>query len=68
MSLSNWMENRKLVLLNEKREHLFSHLPHAPDFHLARAALYDVLSRIESRKREQPMHSTEMGMGIPMLA
>ncbi len=62
------MENRKLVLLNEKREHLFARLPHTPNFHLARANLYDVLSRIEIQKRGQPTIAASMEMGIPMLA
>lgn len=68
MSLTNWMENRKLILLNEKRENLFARLPYAPNFHLARANLYDVLTRIEIQKRGQPTVAATMEMGIPMLA
>lgn len=68
MSLENWMENRKLILLNEKREQLFARLPYAPNFHLARANLYDVLTRIETQKRVQPTVAAEAMMGVPMLA
>ena len=52
MSLENWMETRKLILLREKREHLFEKLPQTLDFHAARAELYKTLSRIENQKRK----------------
>ncbi len=70
MSLENWMNTRKIVLLNEKQEKLFTALPQAEDFRYMRNELYDVLARIHQYRREsnhEPVH-THPTYGIPTLA
>lgn len=70
MTLQTWMETRKMILLTEKRNILFTALPKAPNFNFKRKELYDVLSRIEQYKREthfEPRIAVP-SFGIPMLA
>ncbi len=67
MSLENWMETRKIILLKEKKEKLFQTLPRTPDFHAARAELYKLLSRIEHEERGI-LNETPFKHGVPMVA
>lgn len=67
MTLQQWFDNRKRILLIQKRDNLFNTLPHASDFRMTRVELYNVLSRMEMEKRET-MEIPTPSMGIPMLA
>ncbi|MBM3282306.1 MAG: hypothetical protein FJY86_03125 [Candidatus Diapherotrites archaeon] len=52
MSLENWMNTRKIILLTEKREKLFDQLTQTnSNFHGKRAELYDTLSKMAHIKR-----------------
>lgn len=72
MSLETWMNTRKLVLLNEKQEKLFTALPTTEDFRYARNELYDVLARIHQHRREsahEPVQThANPTYGIPTVA
>lgn len=67
MSLENWMNTRKIILLTEKTEKLFNLLPQTPNFHGKRAELYDTLSKMASIKRGFVANVTD-NFGVPMIA
>ncbi|MEK6821531.1 MAG: hypothetical protein AABY11_03990 [archaeon] len=71
MSLESWMNARKQVLLNEKKEELFTVIRRDPDFHVRRAELHHVLTRIEQARMEE-VYSTipkePSPFNIPMVA
>ena len=67
MSLENWMDTRKVILLTEKRNQLFDQLPQTKKFHKKRAELYDTLSRMAHIKRGLVVTMPE-NWGIPAIA
>jgi hypothetical protein len=68
MSLETWMDTRKLILLNEKKDHLFAQLPRAPHFRALRAELYHTLTRIERQKRAYGETNPANAWNIPIVA
>lgn len=67
MSLETWMHTRKIILLAEKKERLFTQLPNAEDYRATRIELYDTLSRMAEYKREsEPVAAP--ALEIPMIA
>ena len=67
MTLENWMAERTLIRLEEKRNRQFAELVHAPNFNYARKELYSTLSRIETQKRWSVPTPT-INLGIPLMA
>ncbi len=67
MSLEQWMNTRKMILLTEKSHQLFGKLPQALDFRGTRAELYDTLSKMANYKRQLVVAMPEH-WGIPMVA
>jgi hypothetical protein len=67
MSLENWMNTRKMILLSEKSEKLFDQLTQTPNFHGKRAELYNTLSKMAHIKRGFVITMPE-NWGISMVA
>lgn len=67
MSLENWMNTRKMILLTEKSEKLFDQLTQTNNFQGKRAELYDTLSKMAHIKRGFVTIAPE-NWGIPMVA
>jgi hypothetical protein len=63
----NWMTNRKLVLLNQRKEKLFKGLKQTPEFRLQRSRLFETLSKIEYYKKEDTA-SPPISLEIPLIA
>ena len=70
MTLETWMNNRKVVLLHQRKEVLFQQVRKSQDFHRTRAALFDTLTRIEQYKREEMPAETPTlaSLSIPLMA
>ena len=66
-TLKSLLNSRKMELLHARKNTLFSLLPDAPDFRLARIELFDLLTQIERTKHGE-ISPRVMGLGIPVMA